>query len=126
MRYHRSRERMTASTACFVISAVASLLTLVMQMALYFIAPGGILLEIESFVVRNISGYWLVMAIFCGAIAVTWAIGFCLLLHTWWILRRVKRAEVAGALLTPVVVVAGAMLFSFLANYIPPLSISIG
>ncbi len=114
---------MTASTACFVISALASILTLCMQMALYFIAPGGILLDIESLVVRNLPAYWLMMAIFCGAIAITWGVGFCLLLHTWWILRRVKRHELAGALLTPTVVIAGAMLFSLLAYYIPPLSI---
>lgn len=114
---------MTASSACFILSSLASIIAMSMQMALYFIAPGGILLDLESLVVRNLPAYWLMMALFCGAIALTWATGFGLLLHTWWILRRVKRYEVVGALLTPVVVIAGALLFNLLARYIPPLSI---
>lgn len=123
MKYRKRKERLTPSMACFIISAVASLLTLLLQMGLYFVAPGGFLLELESLIIRSLPSYWLIMAILVLAITLTWAVGFCFQMHTWWVLGRIKRTEMAGALLTPVVVVAGAMLFSLLARFISPLSL---
>ncbi|MEO0453475.1 MAG: hypothetical protein AAFY98_04985 [Verrucomicrobiota bacterium] len=125
MRYTPKKEPITVSSVCFIFSAIASLLTLILQMGLYFIAPGGILLELESMVVRHLSSYWLVMAVLVGTIATIWTVGFCFLMHTWWVLRRIKRYEISGMLLTPATVLAGALLFGLLASLIPALSITL-